>query len=499
MSDGLVFDIDGDPKGALAAYNKVVKENEKLIASQAKLVEASKRAAEAGSKQGDAFARSAKQGEAMAAGFVRSMSGAAAIAGVLTQAVRVLKSEYDAVIERQQKASRTVISTANSEMAMLRNVSPQDHGYWRSQVGGMAQRTGQTVSAVQQAIADASSAQGNQSNDQLRRNVELAMMVSPENPAEAQTIAGGLGDATRLTGSMDERVNMGAILAMGKQARFRSTPKIAENLIPGAVSVKGYGGTANEAMALNTTLSTLMNDQQGDKTQGSATRIASELDRIYGEKGSPLEHITALQNNPELLKKWYKGAGAGKPKADIPTHAEIAFKELVTKGSEADKLLRSNLSGFGTDAEMAGLTGDWLKSAYGSDIQQLAQTDRGFAAATNAAELADVPGARNASMRSRMNEVLLATGASSTDRGKYAMRFDVGTGMGADPRVAALDSLIQHRRKLQDPQLPEETRTANQASVAILSELMKELVREMKGMRVDQKGKVTKNIDQHTE
>lgn len=500
MSDTVVFDINGDPKGAEAAFNRVQKELDKTKAKLGELTAEARKSALAGDKVSDAYVKNAKQGEAMAAGMVKSLAASATAAGLLTAALKITRTEYDNIIQRQQKAASTNISTANAEMAMLRNVSPQDHAYWREQAPAMAQRTGQSTASIFQAIADASSAQGNQSNDQLRRNVELAMRVSPDSPSDAKTIAGGLGDAVGLTGSMDEKVNMGAILAMGKQTRIRSTTAIAERLIPGAISVKGYGGSASEAMAINTTLSTLMNDASGEKTPGSASRIASELDRIYGEKGSPLEHITALQNNPALLKKWYQGSGAGKPRASIPEHAEIAFKNLVTKGSSGDQLLRSNLGGYGDDADMAKLTDEWLKSTYGTDRQKFAGSDRGLAATTNAAELANLPGARYGAMRGRMDEVLQATGASWMERTGYAMRFDVGAANGDDPTMIALDTFAKHRNALQNsPNLTAQQRAANQPSVDILNAVMKEMVAELKGLRTDQKNTKPKNVDGHTE
>lgn len=496
--DSVVFDINGDPKGAEAAFARLQKELDKSKAKVGELTAEARKSALAGDKLGDAFAKSGKQGEAMAMGFAKSMAGAVTATALLNAALRVTKAEYDNIIQRQQKASQTIIGTANSEMTMLRNVSPQDHAYWRGQVGGMAQRTGQTVASVQQAIADASSAQGNQSNDQLRRNVELAMMVSPDNPADAQTIAGGLGDAVGLTGSMDERVNMGAILAMGKQTRIRSTPKIAERLIPGAISVKGYGGTATEAMAINTTLSTLMNDASGEKTPGSASRIASELDRIYGEKGSPLEHITALQNNPALLKKWYEGTRK-QPKGSIPEHAEIAFKNLVTKGSDADKLLRSNLGGFGTDADMGKLTGDWLASAYNSSGQKLAGLDRAMAQTADSLENADSLAGRTGAMRKRVDDTLASAGASWMERTGYAMKFNVQTGRGmASPELAAVGTLAQYRESVRNsPNLTDKQRADMEPLMQILDARIKEMVAELKGLRTDNKTAKPKNVDGH--
>jgi len=492
MTESVVFDINGDPKGAERAFARLQKELDKTKQKVADLTAESRKAESSTDRLG-------KAGDGMAASFTKGLTAGLTLTAALTAATRVLGAEIDNVHRRQQRAAQTIIGTANSEMNMLRNVSPQDHSYWRSQVGGMAKRTGQTVASVQQAIADASSAQGNQSNDQLRRNVELAMMVAPENPLEAQTIAGGLGDATRLTGSLDERVNMGAILAMGKQARVRSTPKIAENLIPGAVSVKGYGGSANEAMAINTTLSTLMNDQQGDKTQGSATRIASELDRIYGEKASPLEHITALQNNPKLLAKWYKGT-KGMPKADIPTHAEIAFKDLVTKGSEADKLLRSNLGGFGSEDDMRQLTGNWLKSAYASAPQKIAQADRGLGASTDQMQLSDLKGGRTGSLRERIfgdGGVLKSSRATAMANQLYAWQFDAETAMGRSPEGAAEAALVRRQDSIKRIEsqaigVTDAERKENKEMIVRLDAIISEL-------RKNRLAPKPKNVDAHIE
>lgn len=502
MSDSVVFDINGDPKGAEAAFARLQRELDKSKQKVTELTAEARKSAAAGDKLGDAFTKSAKSGEQMGAGWVKSMGSALAVTGLLNAALRVTKAEYDNIIQRQEKAARSILDNANAELSMLRNVSPQDHAYWRSQVPGMAQRTGQKASVVQQAIADASSAQGNQTNDQLRQNVELALMVAPENPAEAQTIAGGLGDASRLTGSSDARVNMGAILAMGKQARVRSTAKIAQNLIPAAVSTQGYGGTAGEAMGLGTTLSTLMNDQQGDSTKTASIRIASELDRIYGADKSPLEHITALQNNPELAKKWYKGS-RGKAPGSIPTEAEIAFKNLITKGSEADKLLRSNIAGYGDDNMQAQLTQDWFQSTYATGAQQLAKQDRALEATTDALDLVSTRPGRIGAMRKRLDETLASTGATWSERTGYAWRFDYQTSSGpnsTDPEAAVLGSLVERRNFLRDnPNLSPQQRSENDPLIKVLNVQIEAMVKELRGLRSDQKNSKKVNADAHTE
>ena len=91
MSDTVVFDINGDPKGAEAAFNRVQKELDKTKAKLGELTAEARKSALAGDKVSDAYVKSAKQGEAMAAGMVKSLAASATAAGLLTAALKITK------------------------------------------------------------------------------------------------------------------------------------------------------------------------------------------------------------------------------------------------------------------------------------------------------------------------------------------------------------------------------------------------------------------------
>lgn len=364
MSDSLIFDMQGDPKGAEAAFKRVQKELEKTKQAFAEMAKES--------------ANSAKQAESHGTSFVAGLGKAAVSAGILTAAIKAASAEYGHLIDKQKAAAAAMMNVADSRMALnlqLGDTSQERRAMFHNQAEEISRRTGVDLAKVNQGIAAATASQGNLTDQQLLRNVEMTYKVARHDDNEMREIAGGLGDMVKLTGNADATVNMGAMLEFGNQARVKNTAFVAQNMVPGAIGAMGFGGTASESIGFTSTMSHLLNDQQGAETKTAVIIGAAQMDKVLGEQYSPVEHIRRMQDNPALLKKFLD-------KASLPDNLKVAYRKLATKGSAEDKLFTQNLAGLGTDAELAESANRYLKDTGQDPLIAVADQHRQMLAAS---------------------------------------------------------------------------------------------------------------------
>lgn len=433
MSESLVFDMTGDSKGAEAAFKRLQKENERLNRELGKTAEESVKAQ--------------KKGMAMGQGIASSIGSAVASVFTLQTALRLVSAEWDNILRKQQKSASTTMTTADAKMSFNRNIGdvPQaERQWWDKTVMGIARRTGQKAANVYLAAGEASASQGTLNRNQLAANIEMGFRFSPDSREEAQAIAGGLGDLSSLTGSGNTMVNAAAMLAMGKQARVTSLRNINQNLVPGAIGAQGFGGTANESMALATTLTNLMKDTTGATSKTAAISIAGELDKVFGAAPSPADHIRKLQQNPAMLKQFMG-------KASIPLEAKIPFQQLATKGSDAAKLFEQNIGGFAPNAGAAeAMVNRFLGGIANDPIQRTAQLARQMEANVANQELADQRGATAGVINgqevdggTRLQNALQRANVGWAQQKASGMLFNAQVAGGKDPAMAAVDILQQ--------------------------------------------------------
>lgn len=479
MSEQLVFDMSGDEKGAVAAFKRLQKENEKLKQGFADLAKESAKA----EKQTTTWSDKAT------AGMGNMVAGVFSLAAAL----KVASAEYQHLIDRQNKAAKTVITTSNARQGFQRNlgdVSQDERAWWDKTIMGIASRTKQLPANVYQAAGEASASQGNLTREQLARNVELGFRVAPESAQEAQALAGGLGDLASLTGSGDSMVNLGMMLAAGKQARVSNLRQVAQNLVPGAIGVQGFGGTDAEAMALATTLTNLSKDTTGAASKTAAIAFAEQADKILGAAGSPLEHIRAMQNDPSKAKKFME-------KASLPMEYKIPIQQLITKGSAADQLFTSNLGGYGDQAGMAASAERYVNAVTADPMNRVATVDRSLESAEQQTQLRDTGAAMDSVIRSRVNNVLRATGDTWLGN-QVSMRAYDFSRMWRSPEEAGAVTIAArygHLARTAGDSPSEETRENLR--------LLKALYDELQGMRTDNKREAAKpkakNVDRHGE
>lgn len=348
-----------DEKEVMAAINKMNAEMEKLIAKNKKLSEDSAK----GSKS------SAGAMEGLAKGAIAAASGIA----TASTAMSVLRHETEALYEFQSKAAQAQLSTADAQAKLFRSlgtISADQRKKVFADLNSIAKETGVTQRQLYNSASFAVAASGSNDSTAVTSAIRQAARLAPDNAAEMDATAAGLLDLTSLTGTNDAKKNMGFMLAMGAQTRVTSLDKINANLVPGALGVKGFGGSANEAAGLVDTLTELMKDPTGAVSKTAAINLAKNMEKMFPNIGnSPLENIKAIQNDPAMRTKFLKDAG-------IEAEAYTPVSQLLTKGSSASEQLMSNIASMPT-LDRAGVDADRFISEMKSEqLQRVGELNR---------------------------------------------------------------------------------------------------------------------------
>jgi len=325
--------------------------------------------------------------------------------------VNTIQGLITSELQDQLRVSKEILGLQNQTAApqgdFLRNlgvVSAEERKAAVARIGQISKATGVSQSTIYSAGAMALSAAGDLSTYEALNAVEMAARIAPDAPAELSTTAGGLLDLAAVTGTGDARKNAGFMLRIGTQARITSMKDIAENLVPAAKSIMGFGATPEQAAALATTLSTAMKDTTGAQSGTAGIALARQLEeflptqdtytydargrRRLDRRGTGLktleERIRYMQEHPELLDQFMR-QGSWEAKAEVPS------RMLLTRGTTEAKLFAERVGGFGGD--LGAETDAFLRGMGQEPLQQMADlTRRG----TNVSEIMKLEDERRA-------------------------------------------------------------------------------------------------------
>lgn len=429
--------------------NALVKEG---AISQETFGRAAKKASDELNKTSTPAAGLVKAAMSAASGYV---SVAAALAAVNTQLQR--KNELE------KKSSDKQMEFANLRRESLINLGNAPAAERKEIFAGLrkiSETRGVSPTVLEGALPEASSAQGNLSPQALIASIDMAARIAPHSPDTLRTLAGGLQDTASLTGSDDMMSNMGFQLGIGRRTRVKSLADINEYMIPGAIGVKGFGGTAPEAAAWVSTFTSAMKDSSGRVGSHAAPSLARQLDEfmpvedLMGPKDAhgrqkllrkgmgvmtPDEKVAYMQTHPELRKE-FLAQGSWETRAFIPT------RDFLTAGTEMDKLHALNKSEIKDGTPGANAAAAFIADIKANPMQQDADSERAVDATVERMELDDAEGARNANARNKMLKALNKSGQWFGANWQAMATFDLS---GADPEDAAIGQLEQRKKDIQ--------------------------------------------------
>lgn len=413
------------------------------------------------------------------------MGGFVAGLGTASAAIAVIKSEYDALIERQGKSADSNISLAAEQEGLLMNLGGADAAEVAGNIRKMSKRSGIKEENVTRAVNEAMAARGDMSVDSVVDAVGSVSKIRKFAPSEMAGLAAATIDTQKQTGLGTDEA-LGFLLQMQGQSRTKNLKGLAENFTPAIGGVMNFGADRQTAGALLAALSHGMGDTTGAMTGTSGIQLAKQLREFSG--GADIgTAIAQLQQDPEMRKKFLSTA-AFEAKA-IP-----AVESLLTGGTQAKQFAaaRQALSADPTIALNEAIASRSASSAIG-----LAEKDQAFANFADQQRLGDLGGAESAIARKRLQEIRDQSGRVRLASGAQAMIEDITSGgrrTGADT-VRSIENEIRDLESggtlesrtgtaLADSVLPGagtlfsgvRTRSAssqeNQESIALLKELL---------------------------
>ena len=481
----IVTKFSSDDKEMIAAFQRQQKEIDKL---RDKLKEAK----EEGRKAGDESAASAdKAGKS----YQKWEGKLADIAGgylSVRGAIAFVNNELRDQLALQDKVASTQRTAADEQIKFLRNlgiVSKQEREANLKEIAAISLRTGMNQQGVYQVAGSAMSAKGSLSSIEALKTVESAIRIAPESATEATAIAGGMLDAAALTGTSDPNINRALLIKMQEQGRNLTMSSVAQNLIPGAITLKAYGATTAQAAAATTAMTQGMKDPEGRLATTALDRLAGLAEDVT--PGGWQEDIMKLRSNPKLRAAFMKKASFEK--------AEKFVEGFLTEGHPIamtyDKFARE----MPTAEESPKISADFEAGIMSSDLQYAESSRRRMANRAEVRWLADLKSGDYARVRAGVQEMEEAGGIGSFSRtiGATASRFAALRGQG--PLESAYYGTEVQRMEMQgrgdlrssDPVVKE----AAEKQLQALLEIQKTLQGQF---QLDQKRKQL-NINAHVE
>lgn len=381
-------------------------------------------------------------------------------AGGLIAAVALLKSEYQAVIDLQDKATQTKLDISQARNLVIRNMlgeSPATIQKTLAQTASLAGELKLPETVIAQALAEALSASGGQAKDAFAA-VRLAGQFLPDQPSEVGQFAGSLIDLQKATGNADPRVNFGLLAKIGQLSRVATPQAIAQNAPKALIGATGFGATSQEAAALFSTLTSFF-DPEGRSAATAQGQLAKQLFffgdnlRKVGREGdaSRLDGLTMgqriafLQQNPELANLFLRGqeGPGGFAGASFETQFVSPIRGLLLQpDSLAAQSLRQNMASIPDDAGLAALSGQALSNFQLNPLNSQAQTERAIQSFRDNLRLRQ-PDVLSAEARASLLEVqqnLGGTNVGSRLQQLFAQAGDGSIGLSASDSVGILES-----------------------------------------------------------
>lgn len=361
-------------------------------------------------------------------------------------ALKLVNNEMRNRIELDKKSGDAVKTQAQIREQIYLNLGTATPAQQQAILGKAAQISkarNVPLSSVEAAIPGLTSSQGRLTDPQMMGNLDTAVRAAPNSPETMAAMAMGLNNTARLTGSTDPRENFGFQLGLGRSAQIKSLADINEYMIRAANSVKKYGGTASDAGALVSVLSTGMNDSSGRMSSTASTNVADDLAKFFKRDKSVKstdDAIHRLQKDSRLRDKFME-------EGSFESAAKMPILELLTGGSDMAAMYEQRKGEMPTGAAAVKMAEGYFAGQQRDKILQAAAVDRSMKATAERFHLDNVVEAERSYTREGIQEVLQASGQSGLGNMLDSLGFEIGS-LYKDPMDIATEKFGQRRRKI---------------------------------------------------
>lgn len=355
----------GDKSQLEQAYKDLAKEvvrleqqTQKLATSNTQLAEkvriANRQTIDGQREANDALGQGIQQVSLMAAQYLG-----------FTSILQGVNQELEKMHELQDAAANTQVKVADSQAAIIRNMtalSREDRKRFLGEVAAVAGETQfQDLGQLNLAASEGLSAGG--TRESVIDAVRQAARISRDSPQDLDLIVGAAVDLAKATGDTDARKNLGFLLAAGAESRVAGTRATAVNIPPAVISaVNTVNDDAKEASidaaALFASLGSAAGDVRGESTRTAVQSFAVQAREFFTEgrkvtipgrgtiqvkppddPGTLRGRIAALQADEKLRKQFLASAS-------FERQFQVPVEQLLTEGgltAEAFAKARDNI------------------------------------------------------------------------------------------------------------------------------------------------------------
>lgn len=262
------------------------------------------------------------------AGFVVGLASASAVIGVL-------KSEYDALIERQGKSADANLSLATEQEALLMNLGGADAGQVTGSISKLSKESGVKEENITRAVNEAMAARADMSVEDVIGAVGTASKIRKFAPTELAGLAGATIDTQKQTGLGTDQA-LGFLLQLQGQSRTKNLKGLAENFTPAVGGIMNFGADRQTAGGILAALSHGMGDTTGAQSATSGIQLAKQL-REYGRQGGPeldlkMQQLSAKQEQEKAaLKADFDKRGIALTTQKMPSEKKAELRRQLSE------------------------------------------------------------------------------------------------------------------------------------------------------------------------
>ena len=380
-----------------------------------------------------------------ALGMVKNLAGALGLAGGLAGAVQLVRSEYERLIEVQQRAAEKSLSVAETQERALTNLgaeTPEERDAFIKQAQKISRDRGVSLRDVYLRSSDALSARGDQSVEAAMQAVEASFLFAPGDSAAGQAGAGAALDIGRVTGATSIQ-SLGYLQSLGKQARITDPQRLAVNATPAIMATIASGATPQTGGAMFAALTQGMGDIRGESSRTATIQLSRQIKEFFGEGGggagfgagkTMAERIAFLQKNEQAREAFLADAS-------FEQRAKTPVEELLRGGKLAKSYdqFRKELP---TMEAAGGLFEKRVGVREGASLQQIAGFGRRTGTTLEEAAMLDPQQAMIGILREQFKPILEQTGMGRLGSKLAGLRAD-GSGTG----LVAFSRELESRRQ----------------------------------------------------
>jgi len=442
-------------------------------------------------------------------GLTTKMAGFVAGLGTASAVIGMLKSEYDALIQRQGKSRDANIDLAAAQSGALDNLdttlSPEK---FAERMRAVSKDLGMSERDLTVAASTALSAKGDKTASEAIDAVVASAKLNRFAPDQLPAMAGSALDLGKHL-QMGPEEALGFLMATQRTARTVSLKGVTENIAPGIISGVNTGLSKENAAAVAASISGTAVDPTGAETGTTMSAFFQQLkqfgskefgftggkeyqqktaaiksdyeekiaavdaqempradkekmkqqakiarDQLLEQAAASLPDFTAeemlakLQQDPEARRIFFAKKEHGGFGATFERKMQNAVEQLVTPGTQGFRDYENAIKTQKT-LNPQQMYDDTIKAKDAMPAIRLAKQDQQLGNVVNQMQLADTAGAESAIIRSRMAEIRQTMGEGVMKTKLQTVIDDVGSG-GLQATTGAISSVDADIAKLKE-------------------------------------------------